>query len=52
MAELQFGLDLVRRGKIRATLHKTLPLREAREAHRMMARAEVVGKFALLPWSA
>jgi NADPH2:quinone reductase len=52
MAELHFGLGLVKSGKIRATLHKTLPLREAREAHRMMSRAEVVGKLALLPWAA
>jgi NADPH:quinone reductase-like Zn-dependent oxidoreductase len=52
MAELAFGLDLVKRGKIRSTLHKTLPLNEVREAHRMMARAEVVGKLALLPWAA
>ena len=52
MAELKFELDLVRQGKIRPALHKTLPLREAREAHRMMARAEVVGKLALLPWAA
>jgi NADPH:quinone reductase-like Zn-dependent oxidoreductase len=43
---------LVKQGKIRPALHKTLPLREAREAHRMMARAEVVGKLALLPWAA
>jgi NADPH:quinone reductase-like Zn-dependent oxidoreductase len=52
MAELKFGLDLVKRGKIRSALHKTLPLNEVREAHRMMARAEVVGKLALLPWAA
>ena len=52
MAELKFGLDLVKRGKVRAALHKTLPLNQAREAHRMMARAEVVGKLALLPWAA
>jgi NADPH:quinone reductase-like Zn-dependent oxidoreductase len=52
MAELAFGLDLVRRGKVRAALHKTLPLNQAREAHRMMAGAEVVGKLALLPWAA
>jgi NADPH:quinone reductase len=52
MAELKFGLDLVKQGKIRAALHKTLPLKAAREAHRMMARAEVVGKLALLPWTA
>ena len=52
MAELRFGLDLVKQGKIRAALHKALPLNQAREAHRMMARAEVVGKLALLPWIA
>ena len=52
MAELQFGLDLVKQAKIRSALHKTLPLNQAREAHRMMARAEVVGKLALLPWAA
>jgi NADPH:quinone reductase len=52
MAELEFGLNLVKQGKIRSALHKTLPLSQAREAHRMMARAEVVGKLALLPWVA
>jgi NADPH2:quinone reductase len=52
MAELKFGLGLVKQGKIRSALHKTLPLNQAREAHRMMARAEVVGKLALLPWAA
>jgi NADPH:quinone reductase-like Zn-dependent oxidoreductase len=52
MAELKFGLDLVKQGKIRSALHKTLPLEQAREAHRMMARAEVIGKLALLPWAA
>jgi NADPH2:quinone reductase len=51
MAELRFGLDLVRQGKIRPTLDRTLPLNQAREAHRMMGRAEVVGKLALLPWA-
>ena len=45
MAELQFGLDLVKQGKIRSALHKTLPLGQAREAHRMMAAAEVVGNW-------
>jgi NADPH:quinone reductase-like Zn-dependent oxidoreductase len=52
MAELSFGLDLVKQGKIRAALHKTLPLSQVREAHRMMSGAEVVGKLALLPWAA
>jgi NADPH:quinone reductase-like Zn-dependent oxidoreductase len=52
MAELAFGLDLVRHGRVRAALHKAMPLSQAREAHRMMAGAEVVGKLALLPWAA
>jgi NADPH:quinone reductase-like Zn-dependent oxidoreductase len=52
MAELKFGLDLVKQGAIRPALHKTLPLKQARDAHQMMARAEVVGKLALLPWAA
>ena len=52
MAELAFGLHLLKQGKIRAALHKTLPLKQARQAHRMMARAKVVGKLALLPWAA
>ncbi|HTK98034.1 MAG TPA: zinc-binding dehydrogenase [Pseudomonadales bacterium] len=50
MAELRFGLDLVKRARIRPALHVALPLSRAREAHSMMARAEVVGKLALLPW--
>ncbi len=52
MDELKLGLGLVKTGKIRPALHKALPLKEAREAHRMVARAEVVGKLALLPWAA
>jgi NADPH:quinone reductase len=51
MDELKFGLEFVKQGKIRSALHKTLPLNQAREAHRMIARAEVVGKLALLPWA-
>lgn len=49
MAELEFGLSLVKQGRIRSALHKTLPLSQVREAHRMMERAEVIGKLALLP---
>ena len=52
MAELHFGLDLVRQGKIRAALQKTLPLGAAREAHRLVAEGQVAGKLALLPWDA
>ena len=52
MAELEFGLDLVKQGKVRPALHKALPLKQARDAHRMIASHEVVGKLALLPWAA
>ena len=49
---LAFGLDLVKQGKVRPALHKALPLKQARDAHRMIASHEVVGKLALLPWAA
>jgi len=52
MTELAFGLDLVKQGKVRPVLHKTLPLKQAREAHRLIAAHEVMGKLALLPWAA
>ena len=51
MAELLFGLDLVKQAKIRLGASKALPLHQAREAHRLMGRAEVVGKLALRPWA-
>ena len=37
---------------MRPALHKALPLKQARDAHRMIASHEVVGKLALLPWAA
>jgi len=52
MAELAYGLDLVRQGKVQPALHKVLPLKEAREAHRMIANGEIAGKLALLPQAA
>ena len=52
MDELRFGLDLVRQGRIRAALDKTLPLRAAQEAHRMLADRRISGKLTLLPWAA
>lgn len=52
MAELAFGLELIRKGQIRASLDKILPLREAREAHRLIEEHAVSGKLALLPWAA
>lgn len=51
MDELRFGLDLVRQGRIRAALDKTLPLKAAQQAHRMLADSAISGKLALLPWA-
>jgi len=49
--DLQFGLDLVRQGKVKPMLDRTLPLSQAKEAHRMVAKNEVIGSIALLPWA-
>ncbi len=50
--DMEFGLQLVREGRIRPVLDRALPLREAAEAHRLIANNEVVGNLALLPWAA
>ncbi len=50
--DMEFGLQLVREGKIRPLLDRTLPLTEAAEAHRLVANNEVIGNIALLPWAA
>ena len=50
--DMEFGLQLVREGHIRPVLDRALPLREAAEAHRLIANNEVVGNLALLPWAA
>ena len=51
-SDLEFGLQLVREGKITPLLDRTLPLSEAAEAHRLVANNEVIGSVALLPWAA
>ncbi len=50
--DMEFGLQLVSEGKIRPLLDRTMPLSEAAEAHRLVARNEVTGSIALLPWAA
>ncbi len=50
--DMEFGLELVKEGKIRPLLDRTLPLREAADAHRLIANNEVAGNIALLPWAA
>ncbi len=49
---MELGLKLVREGKIRPLLDRTLPLSEAAEAHRLVANNKVSGNIALLPWAA
>lgn len=51
IAELRFGLDLVRQGRIKAALDATMPLSEGAEAQRRISAGEVAGKIVLLPWS-
>lgn len=48
--DLQWGLDQVRAGKIKAALDRTFPLSQAAEAHRLLADNQVKGNFVLLPW--
>ncbi len=50
--DMEFGLQLVREGKIRPLLDRTMPLSEAAEAHRLVANNEVTGNIVLLPWAA
>ena len=45
-------MQLVREGKVRPVLDRTLPLSEAAQAHRLVANNEVTGNIVLLPWAA
>lgn len=47
--ELKSVLALMEAGTFKATIHKTLPLEAAREAHELVERRENVGKVVLLP---
>lgn len=48
-AELQWGLEQVRAGRIRPLLDRTFPLSEARRAHELIEARQVRGKFVLIP---
>ncbi len=50
--DMEFGLELVKEGKVRPLLDRALPLSEAAEAHRLVASNEVKGNIVLLPWAA
>jgi len=49
--DLEWGLEQVRKGRIKPVLDHTLPLSKAAEAHRLIANNEVTGSLVLLPWT-
>jgi len=46
-----WGLEQVRAGRIKPTLDRALPLRQAAEAHRLIANNQVKGNIVLLPFA-
>ena len=50
--DLKWGLEQVWTGRIKPSLDRALPLREAAEAHRLLSNNEVAGNLVLLPWAA
>ncbi len=52
VADYRWGIEQVRAGHIRPVLDRVLPLREAAEAHRLIAANQVKGNLVLLPWAA
>lgn len=51
-ADLVWGLEQVKAGKIRPVLDRALPLERAAEAHLLIAENAVQGNLVLLPWAA
>ncbi len=50
--DLEWGLAQVKAGEIKPLLDRALPLRDAAEAHRLIANNAVKGNIVLLPWAA
>ena len=50
--DLKWGLEQVKAGRIKPILDRTLPLREAAQAHKLIANNQVKGNLVLLPWAA
>ncbi len=48
--ELEWGLEQVKRGRIKPLLQQAFPLSQVSEAHRLVAGSKVRGNLALLPW--
>ncbi len=49
--DLEWGLERVKEGKIKAVVGKTLPLKDASLAHKLIADNKVGGNVVLLPWA-
>lgn len=49
--DLEWGLELVRAGKVRARVDQIYPLARASEAHRRLAEAAQTGSIILDPWA-
>ena len=49
--DLQLGLELISKGKVKPMLDRTLPLSQAAEAHRLVSTNQVKGNIVLLPWA-
>ena len=49
--DLRWALQRVKEGKLRPTLDRALPLKDAAEAHRLIAANDLTGSVALLPWA-
>jgi NADPH:quinone reductase len=47
VADMRFGLDLIRQGKVRAVLDQVIPLAEAARAHQLLADGKVLGNLVL-----
>ena len=50
--DLTWGLELIRAGRIKPSLDRTLPLSETAESHRLISTNQVTGNIVLLPWAA
>ena len=48
--DLEWGLEQVKQGRIRALLQQTFPLSKVNEAHRLVAASKIQGNLVLLPW--
>ena len=49
LSDVEKALDAARQGKIRAIVNRTMPLRDAAEAHRIVEKNQIAGKLILDP---